>query len=425
MKAKPTLRQQEYQDWEFGVFLHFGIRTFYEDHCDWDGNENTMQPESFAPTELDCEQWAVSAVAAGAKYMVLTAKHHDGFANWPSKYTDFSVASSPWKNGKGDVVLEYVDACRKHNLKVGLYYSPADATSPHYSSPEDYDNYFIKQISELLGGDYGTIDMLWFDGCGSENHDYDWGRIVKEIRCMQAEILIFSMGDPDYRWVGNECGLAHSPQFNTADEVFISIRTKKKELVKDSKTWLPAECDFKMRKNWFWREEDNDTVKTPVELLGIYYYSVGRGSNMLVNIGPDKHGLLPESDVQSLKKMGDEIKKRFASPLGSIDNFKNTGNVWTCDFSTYLENDTVYHSKNLLVDHLVVQEDLTAGENISQYRISIIPYLHGEPIVVYHGYSVGHKIICQFPLVRCRGVIFEVLESNAPAKLRSIDVFKI
>jgi len=144
------------------------------------------------------------------------------------------------------------------------------------------------------------IDMLWFDGCGSENHEYDWERIIKEIRSMQPEILIFSLGDPDYRWVGNECGLAHSPQFNTVDEVFTSVRTAEKKLVDNSKNWLPVECDFRVRKNWFWREEDNDTVKTPEELLGVYYYSVGRGSNMLLNIGPDNRGVLPEKDVQSL-----------------------------------------------------------------------------------------------------------------------------
>ncbi|MCF6175018.1 MAG: alpha-L-fucosidase [Victivallaceae bacterium] len=422
-KAKPTVRQQEFQDWEFGVFLHFGIRTFYEDHCDWDGKENDMQAESFMPAELDCEQWAASVAAAGAKYMVLTAKHHDGFANWPSKFTDFSVASSPWENGKGDVVREYVDACHKYNLNVGLYYSPADATSPYYSSPEVYDDYFIKQISELLGGDYGTIDMLWFDGCGSENHEYDWGRIIKEIRSMQPEILIFSLGDPDYRWVGNECGLAHSPQFNTVDEVLTSVRTTDKKLVKDNKSWLPAECDFKMRQNWFWREEDNDTVKTPEELLGIYYYSVGRGSNMLLNIGPDNRGLLPEKDVQSLQAMGDEIKQRFSSSLGNISNFKNSENSWTCKFSEYLKNDTKCHEKNLLINHVVIQEDLSDGENIQQFKISIIPYLHGEPVTVYHGYSVGHKIICQFPLVRCRGVIVEVLKHDDPVKLRKIDLF--
>jgi len=138
-KAKPMVRQQEFPDWEFGVFIHFGIRTFYEDHSDWDGKENDMQAESFMPADLDCEQWATSVAAAGAKYMVLTAKHHDGFANWPSEFTDFSVASSSWRNGKGDIVREYVDACHKYNLKVGLYYSPADATSPHYSFPEVYD----------------------------------------------------------------------------------------------------------------------------------------------------------------------------------------------------------------------------------------------------------------------------------------------
>ena len=210
---KPTPRQLEYQDWEFGIFLHFGIRTFYEGHRDWDGNP--MDPGAFNPAELDCEQWAETARAGGANYMVLVAKHHDGFANWPSQYTDFSVASSPWRDGRGDVVRAFADACRKHDLKVGLYYSPADWKCPFYEDAKAYDDYFINQVSEILTP-YGPVDMLWFDGCGSENHTYDWPRIIGEIRRMQPDILIFNMGDPDYRWCGNEAGLAPYPYSNVA-----------------------------------------------------------------------------------------------------------------------------------------------------------------------------------------------------------------
>ncbi|MHB1356920.1 MAG: alpha-L-fucosidase, partial [Anaerolineae bacterium] len=208
MTAIPTARQLEYQDWEFGLFLHFGLRTFYEGYRDWD--ERRMSPAAFNPSQLDCDQWVRIAAQAGVRYMVLVAKHHDGFANWPSRYTDFSVASSPWRAGGGDVVREFTQACAKYGMKTGLYYSPADINCPVYQDPGAYDDYFINQISELLVP-YGPIDILWFDGCGSNDHLYDWPRIMGEIRRMQPNILIFNMGDPDFRWVGNESGLAPQP----------------------------------------------------------------------------------------------------------------------------------------------------------------------------------------------------------------------
>jgi alpha-L-fucosidase len=156
-------KQLEFLDWEFGAFFHFGIRTFYEGHKDWDMQE--MPLSGFLPSALDCNQWMETIKAAGARYAILVCKHHDGFANWPSAYSKYSVAGTPWKNGKGDVVREFTDACRRHGIKTGLYYSPAEFGSKDKTA-HDYDEYFINQISELLTG-YGKIDYLWFDGCGS------------------------------------------------------------------------------------------------------------------------------------------------------------------------------------------------------------------------------------------------------------------
>lgn len=424
MISKPTPRQLEYQDWELGVFAHFGIRTFYEGHRDWDGKEGEMKAEAFNPSALDCRQWARTAKSGGARYMVFTAKHHDGFANWPSRLTDFSVAHSPWKNGKGDVVREYVNACREYGLKVGLYYSPADATSPHYGDPKAYDDYFIAQVGELLGGEYGAIDMLWFDGCGSENHAYDWARITKEIRRMQPAILLFSMGDPDYRWVGNEAGLAQSPQWNTVDEFAFSVRTEKRLSLPGSKNWLPVECDFMMRDcNWFYSEHDEGTVKSPRELLGNYYYSVGRGANMLVNIGPDRRGLFPQKDSDSLTAMGAEVGRRFKKPIFSRTDFKREGDVWTMEIPGYGRHGNVIGG-TCLIDHAVLCEELGEGEHVQRFQICILPYINGkEPIVVYEGTSVGHKAICSFPPVRCRGVLVRVIEKNGPVDFRSVDIF--
>lgn len=411
-KCKPTARQLEFQDWEFGIFLHFGIRTFSEGHRDWDGKP--MNPKDFKPSQLDCNAWAKAALDAGAKYMVLTAKHHDGFANWPSKYTDFSVASSTWKNGRGDVLGEYTRACRKHGLKVGLYYSPADASTKTYSNSRDYDDYFINQISEILTG-YGQIDMLWFDGCGSEGHTYDWPRIMREVRRMQPKILIFNMGDPDYRWVGNEAGIAPNPVWNTVDAVDFSVLAKKKEKLK-KKLWLSAECDLMMRDyNWFYSDSDEHTVKSPAELTGIYYYSVGRGCNMLLNIGPDRRGLFPERDKANLLKFGAEIKRRFSKPVISFRQFKKEGNTWTYG----VENRKYFH-----LDHVVLQEDLRYGESIRSFRISISPYCGESKITVFEGHNVGHKAICQFPLVRAKRIIVEVLKAEGEVRIRNIEAFQ-
>lgn len=404
--AIPTAKQLAFQDWEFGVFLHFGIRTFYEGHRDWDGKP--MSPTAFQPEALDCDQWARTAADAGMQYAVLTAKHHDGFANWPSAYTDFSVASSPWRSGEGDVVREFTDACRRHNLKIGLYYSPADASSPSYPDPKAYDDYFIRQVSELMTG-YGEIHMLWFDGCGSEGHEYDWPRIMAEVRRMQPGILIFNMGDPDYRWVGNEAGIAPVPCWNTVEEVPIAVDTERQERTPEPK-WLPAECDCRMREaNWFYSDADAHTVKSLDELMGLYYYSVGRGCNLLINIGPDRRGLLPDADAARLQEWGEEIRRRFGCPLATLSECAITddGWEWTPDRPT-------------LLDHVIVQEDLTAGEHVRGFVVEVVPLHSREYIQVWEGRNIGHKAICRFPPVTVKKVRVRILEQEGAAKIRAL-----
>lgn len=408
----PAPRQLEFQDWEAGLFLHFGIRTFYEGHRDWDGRP--MSAEAFNPTAFDADQWAATAAQAGLRYAVLTAKHHDGFALWPSNYTGFSVAASPWRGGRGDVVAEYVAACRNHGLKVGLYYSPAEwgQTSSFKKSAREYDDYFIHQAGELLTG-YGPIDMLWFDGCGSEGHRYDWGRILPEIRRMQPGILLFNMGDPDYRWVGNEAGLAPRPCWNVVSRVPFSIQTDQADRLPEP-MWLPAECDFRMRReNWFYSEADEDTVKSLSELVGHYYYSVGRGANFLINIGPDRRGLLPDKDAARLLELGSELRRRFARPLTALEGFARSENAWTWT-----------PAATTLVDHVIAMEDLAGGEHVRAFQIEIIPEAGSRtPIVVYEGLSLGHKAICPFPPVKVRSLTLRVTEADGPVAMRNIQTF--
>lgn len=377
--------QLDFLDWEFGVFFHFGIRTFYEGHKDWD--MKPMELSGFNPTELDCEEWIRAVYEAGGKYAVLICKHHDGFANWPSEYTEYSVKNTPWKNGQGDVVEEFTKACRKYGIKVGLYYSPAQFGSAELSAKE-YDDYFINQIRELLTN-YGKIDYLWFDGCGSEGHDYDTVRIVKEIRACQPQILLFNMWDPDTRWVGNEAGVAHSPNYLIVNELDFSVMTEDKDALEYAK-FLPAECDCRMRlANWFYSDNDTDTVKSVDELMGLYYYSVGRGANLLINIGPDRSGKLPPEDKTALLAFGEKIKKLNNDFLHCKKEYSDKRITLTMEQG--------------LMNHVILSEEIT-GDEIESFEIKAYPYSYGAPITVFRGTTVGHKAICPFPTIRTEKV---------------------
>lgn len=421
IKIRPTDGQLAFLDWEFGAFFHFGIRSFFMGHKDWDNRP--MPAEAFNPDQLDCEQWIRTVKEAGATYAILVCKHHDGFANWPSKYTDYSVASSPWKDGKGDVVREYVDACHKYGVKVGLYYSPAQwGGKISFKEDREYDDYFINQIGELLTG-YGKIDYLWFDGCGSEGHQYDTDRIVKAIRSMQPEILIFSMWDPNTRWVGNEDGYAPMPNFNTTSDIDFSMLATEKEKLAHAK-FLPSECDFKMRSTWFDCEMNEDTIKEADELMGIYEMSVGRGANFLINIGPDRHGLLPEKDVRRLGEFGAMLKERYGQALPFGDVQKTAENEWSIEmdgFSTEWGQD---HAGNVLVNRIVICEDLTEGEGIEEFRVyAHMPAYKSKRVCLYKGDTVGHKAICVTPTMRTAKITVEVTKANGDVNIREIKAY--
>lgn len=371
--------QLDFLDWEFGIFFHFGIRTFYEGHTDWDLKE--MPLEGFNPTELDCESWIKTISQAGAKYAVLVCKHHDGFANWPSKYTDYSVKNTPWKNGQGDVVGEFVSACRKYDVKVALYYSPAQFGSVKMNHSE-YDEYFINQISELLT-DYGRIDYLWFDGCGSEGHEYDFERITAKIRELQPEILIFNMGDPDTLWCGNESGYAEMPNYNFRD-------------YNGEKRFLPLECDCKIRGEWFYSDADVDKLKSVDELMGMYLYSVGRGANLLLNIGPDRRGLLCEDDERRLFEFSAEIKNRFGTPLKTVLNPEAESNRISVCFED-----------SELISAVILKEDVEVLSPVEQVKIFASIYGNDDELFITSAQSIGHKLILTFPPIRARRITAE------------------
>jgi alpha-L-fucosidase len=414
--AVPTPRQLEYQDWEMGIFFHFGIRTFHEGHRDWDGKP--MPLDGFRPTALDCDNWISSARDAGMRYAVLVCKHHDGFANWPSAHSTYSVAQTPWKDGKGDVVREFTNACRRHNMKIGLYYSPAEWGNATFEDEEAYDEHFLNQMTELMTN-YGDIDILWFDGCGSENHTYDWPRITAAIRRLQPTVLIFHLADPDFRWIGNEAGMAGVPTWNTATGGRLSMNDSGTYEISKEPRWLPAECDCMMRWcNWFFEEGDVHTVKPLEELLGLYYLSVGRGTNLLINIGPDRRGLLPDEDRAALLAFGDEVRRRFSHPFAGMEDGTITETGW--EYIPAGAKPQYVASHPFYLDHVILQEDLTEGEAVRRFVIHVNPAIGGRPITIYEGRNIGHKAICRFPLVACQKVIVEITESDRPARLRAV-----
>ena len=408
-KIKPSKKALDFLEWEIGGFFHFGIRTFFEGHKDWDGKP--MPLSGFNPTQLDCENWISQVKAAGGRYAILVCKHHDGFANWPSNYSEYHVGLTPWKDGKGDVVQEFVDACRKYDVKVGLYYSPAEMGVTQRTK-EEHDEYFINQISELLS-DYGKIDYLWFDGCGSEGHEYDQERIVKTIRSLQPDILIFNMWDPDTRWSGNEAGIGGVKNVNQVSALdFSALTGEEKDFLEDTR-FLPTECNFMMRdRNWFYSEYDVNTVKSLEELVGLYYYSIGCGGTMLINIGPDRRGLLPEVDAERLVEFGAEIKRRFANPIPSILKEREDGIAIAFDGETF-------------VNHVVLTEDLTEGESVQAFEILAGGGLLYRPVCVHTGMAIGRKRIVRFPYVRASEIIVKVTEANGSYKLGKPEAFLI
>ncbi len=408
MKIKKE--QLDFLDWEIGVFFHFGIRTYYEGHTDWD--MQPMDASAFNPSELNCDQWMQIIKKGGAKYAVLVCKHHDGFALWPSEYTNYSVASSRWKNGKGDVVKEFTDACRRHGIRTGLYYSPAQFGSANMV-PEEYDDYFINQISELLSN-YGKIDYLWFDGCGSENHRYDEKRIINVIRALQPHILIFNMWDPDTRWIGNEMGVAGLDDRITVNNLGFSVMTDEKTALNE-KLFLPGECDLRIREtNWFYSDSDEHTVKSPEELFGLYLNSVGRSANFLLNIAPDRRGLLPEKDSENFIKFGQLVKKSFENPIYTAENPEEKNGMFCL----------ISHNPLHPIDYIVIEEDISDGEHINSFEIRYFARRESKLFkTIYIGSFIGHKAIIPMNHICAPGLAIKVNGSDANYKLKRISLF--
>ncbi|HEX7757414.1 MAG TPA: alpha-L-fucosidase [Niabella sp.] len=333
----PTPRQLRWQQLELTAFFHFGINTFTG--REWgDGKED---PALFNPAELDALQWVQTMKDAGFKQVIITAKHHDGFCLWPTKTTLHSVKSSPWKNGNGDVVKEVATACKKLGMGFGVYLSPWDRNSPVYGT-DAYNDFFVQQLTELLTG-YGKVDEVWFDGANGEGPNgkkqvYDFNRWYRLIRKLQPQAVIAIMG-PDVRWVGTESGHGRRMEWsvvttNNLDQDKVAANSQQgmlfkpvsdltgddlgsREKISKAKglVWYPAETDVSIRPGWFYHADQDEKVKTPAELMKIYFTSVGMNSVLLLNVPPDKSGRINEHDVKTLQEWGRMRKELFKTNL--------------------------------------------------------------------------------------------------------------
>ncbi len=397
----PSPRQLAFQDLELGMFCHFGPNTF----ADQEWGEGNDDPAIVDPCDLDPSQWAKTAADAGMKYLVVTTKHHDGFCMWPTDATDYSIASSPCD---ADMVELVAQACRDEGLKLGLYCSPWDRHEPCYDDSPAYDRHFAAQWTELLTR-YGEVSYVWLDGAGSAGHVYDWEMIIGTIREHAPETCIFSMGEPDVRWVGNEDGLAPDPCWDVVEEPEGTNATE--WLLPDFRAsfphWIPAECDARIRANWFWHDHDLPSLKSLERLVHMYYNSVGRGCNLLLNVGPDTRGLLPEPDVDRLVEWAAELRRRFGTPLGAA-----TGQAGQL---------TVTFDAPTPVNHAIVCEDIAQGERVRQYRI--MAQVKGRWEGVHVGTAIGHKSIDQFPTVIADAISVRADQTDGDAQLKSLDVF--
>lgn len=366
MTLKPTPLQLAWQRQEMGMFIHFGLNTMFGK--EW--SDGTLPPSSFDPGELDTREWVRNAVMMGARYVVLTAKHHDGFCLWPTATTDYSVTASPWRDGNGDVVGELAKSCREAGIGLGLYLSPWDRNAECYSDHEAYSDFYATQLTELCTR-YGPLVELWFDGAGSEGYKYDWERIMAVVQKHQPNAMIFNMGAPTIRWIGNENGLAEDPVEYTVGQTQMSNYTVATTGM-ENELYLPPECDVSIRRGWFWHPDDE--AKSVEHLLAIYYRSVGMGANLLLNVPPDRTGRLDPADVDVIRTWRDELDRRFAHPIEAA--LEKRGNSLIARFDEEIE-----------FDHLRLVEELHDGQRVARHRV----LASGD--LVAEGQSIGsHRL---------------------------------
>jgi alpha-L-fucosidase len=415
---KPTQAQLRWHEMEFYLFMHFGPNTFTD--LEWGhGNE---KEEVFNPTNLDCEQWCRIAKAAGAKGIIITAKHHDGFCLWPSRFSKHTVRESKWKDGKGDVLKELSTACKKYGLKFGVYISPWDRNHPDYGT-ERYNDVFVNMMKELFTN-YGPIWELWWDGANGEGPNgkkqlYDWHRFERTVRELSPNTVVFSDIGPDIRWCGNENGIAGTTNWNMLDTAGFKRGAggPPQDTLNagnvNGKNWIPAECDVSIRPGWFYHKAEDSKVKTPEQLFDLYLKSVGRGANLLLNVPPDGRGLINENDSAALvgfRKLEDENYKNNISKGGNGSAFvdlafrpapklndgkTNTDEKIRPKFAELLE---IRFTKITSINCIVLKEDIINGQHARNFQMVLMDN-KSEVVKEIEGTTIGRKRIITFPAV--------------------------
>ena len=427
----PTPEQLEWQQMEFTAFLHFGMNTFTGN--EWGNGKDS--PELFTPSELDCEQWVKALKDGGFKMALITAKHHDGFCLWPTATTEYSVKNSPWKDGKGDVVRELREACDKYGMKFGVYLSPWDRNAECYGDSPAYNKFFIEQLTELLSN-YGEVHEVWFDGaCGEgpngKKQVYDWTAILAKIRELQPKAVTAIMGD-DVRWVGNEGGMGRDTEWsatvmapgsythkNAAMET-LGINNMSKDLgsreliVKAQEAyWYPSEVDVSIRPGWFYHAEQDERVRSLANLVNIYYRSVGCNSVLLLNIPPDRRGLIHEIDVQRIKELSDYIAKTFAE-----NQVADGGKLWQAKAGESKEYDV---NKGALVNTFLIQEDIAQGQRVEDFLVEV--YNNGAWQYAADGTTIGYKRLLRFSDCQPEKIRVTIRGSRGVANIKNVGLY--
>ena len=418
--VKPSAQQTAWQDLEFGVILHFSTNTF----LDREWGDGTADPAVFNPTAFDPDQWMKAIRDSGAKYVVLVAKHHDGFCLWPTEQTAFSIKSSPWRNGKGDVVGDVARAARKYGLKFGVYLSPWDRHEPRYKESAAYDDYYQAELTELASS-YGDLVEFWLDGAGSGGHVYNFPKIIETLRTYQPNTIVFAdtglFEYGDARWVGTESGRVPYENWNVIDR-------------HGYLRWRPVEADTPLRNlHWFWHPNDEASLKSLDELLTTYDETVGHGAQLMLGVAPDRRGLLPDSDVARLEEFGAALRERYGHNLAlghaavspevaaALDD--NPGTFWSAPAGSHHSMFEVSFPSPITSNRALTMEWLNDGQRIQKYSIDI--WTGNAWKTVASAEAIGHKKIDSFPAVTAARIRLNILSSTDAAAIREFQLYNV
>ncbi len=450
----PTDRQLAWHEMEQYAFVHFTTNTFTDKEWGYGDEKESV----FNPTAMDVTQWVKTIKAAGLKGLVLTCKHHDGFCLWPSKYTEHSVKNSPYKGGKGNVVDEVEKACRAEGIKFGVYLSPWDRNRADYGTPS-YVEYYRNQLKELFVAHKPVFEM-WFDGAnggdgfyGGANEKrkidgktyYDWPTTLKMVREMEPAVIFFSDAGPDIRWCGNESGYVSETNWNTiTPDTLYAGKSGIQELLgtgsENGTSWIPAEVDVSIRPGWFYHAKEDSLVKTPEKLFDIYLSSVGRGANLILNIPPDRRGLINEIDVAALQGWKQLIDGYFKTDLalnklavassfrGNSEEYNavkvNDGNketYWATNDEEKTGSVEIDLGKPQLISFVTIQEYIKLGQRVKGFRIEIVK--DGKWVALAKGTTIGYKrIVKTFP-TEAQKVRLVITDSKACPTISNLEIY--